>query len=288
MYDGNVIVHPNSFVKQKNVNVAKHFVFDLDETIGSFSELNILWKGLVQLDKMGVIKFEQSQNNFNIVLDIYPEFLRYGIITIMEFLFHKKKAGKCGNIYIYTNNQCDPPWVDMILNYIENKRNMQGLFESIICAFKINNIILNPKRTTNDKTYSDFIKCTLLPPKSEICFLDNSFFPKMNVDQVFYIQPMSYVHGVTIEEMIQRLVKSRIFWIYGGNIESLIVFWNEWLLLNECATEEKTQKEHDMYVIVSRKIMYLLQEFFTLSHIGKAKTRKNMKKITTNFTRKKR
>ena len=110
-----IIVHPNSFVKQQYRTKKKYFVFDLDETIGSFGDLYILWKGMSHLNKTGVIKFEDSQYNFNEVLDIYPEFLRCGIMTILEFLFYKKLSGKCGGVYLYTNNQCDPPWIELII-----------------------------------------------------------------------------------------------------------------------------------------------------------------------------
>jgi hypothetical protein len=89
-YNNNIIVHPNSFVKFKNIKRGKYIVFDLDETLGSFVDLYILWKGVAHLNKTGVIKFEGSQYNFNDILDIYPEFLRCGIMTILEFLFYKK------------------------------------------------------------------------------------------------------------------------------------------------------------------------------------------------------
>ena len=35
---------------------------------------------------------------------------------------------------------------------------------------------------SHDKTYNDFIKCTKLPTNSEICFLDDTFYPEMAND----------------------------------------------------------------------------------------------------------
>ena len=62
-------------------NKKKVIVFDLDETIGSFADLEILWNSLGELDF-----FKQSQDSFNKLLDMYPEFLRYGILNILDFL----------------------------------------------------------------------------------------------------------------------------------------------------------------------------------------------------------
>jgi hypothetical protein len=57
----------------------KTIVFDLDETIGHFKHLKILYQCI-----------NPSQQEFNMLLDIYPEFLRPGIMSIMELLADKK------------------------------------------------------------------------------------------------------------------------------------------------------------------------------------------------------
>ena len=69
----------------------KIVVFDLDETLGYFSDLVSLWY---------IIALKKTQQNFNALLDQYPEFLRYGILTILEYLYHKKHAGKCYKLYL--------------------------------------------------------------------------------------------------------------------------------------------------------------------------------------------
>jgi hypothetical protein len=281
-YNNNIIVHPNSFVKCKNKKNIKHIVFDLDETVGSFGDLYILWKGISRLNKMGVIKFHNSQCNFNEILDIYPEFLRCGIITIMEFLFYKKLSGKCGGVYLYTNNQCDPPWIELIRKYIETRRGLTGVFEPPVCAFKINGIILDTKRTTGDKTYQDFIQCTLLPKNAELCFLDNSFFPRMNSERVFYIQPKSYFHGLGLNEMISRLLHSGII----NSSENLTNFWIDWFLSKGFSEISNSIEERSEFAIVSRKMMQLIQKFFYLSLPKKNKTIKKLHKPKNNITRK--
>jgi len=84
-------VRKGSYIKPKNppLAVVKHFVFDLDETIGSFAELEVLWRGLRELSKMNKYSntFQETPEFFRKILDLYPEFLRYGIITILQFLY---------------------------------------------------------------------------------------------------------------------------------------------------------------------------------------------------------
>ena len=72
--------------------------FDLDETLGSFTDLEILWKTILSFQKNKPI-------DFNKLLDLYPEFLRYGILLILEFIYNKKKKGLCDRVYIYTTDQ---------------------------------------------------------------------------------------------------------------------------------------------------------------------------------------
>jgi hypothetical protein len=58
--------------------------------------------------------------------------------------------------------------MNMIIQYLENKQNVDGLFDDYICAFKINKQIIDPRRTTNNKTYNELIRCLLVPRKTEI------------------------------------------------------------------------------------------------------------------------
>ena len=69
----------NYYNKKRNRSSGRVIAFDLDETLGSFSDLEILWSSLQHFTK----KYEPI--NFNSILDLYPEFLRYGIIPILDF-----------------------------------------------------------------------------------------------------------------------------------------------------------------------------------------------------------
>jgi len=195
----------------------KVLVFDLDETLGSFSELQWIWNAMIKhhesLKHSLTQKLHQQPNQqilLKTLLDIYPEFLRPGILPILEYVEQKKKQGECMAIFLYTNNQHPPPWTELIVNYfnqyIEEKTKTRPFFDQIIRAFKIGKEKIEWMRTSHDKSYDDFIKCTLLPTHTEICFIDNTYFQSMIHPKVYYIQPKSYQHSLTQQDMIQRFL----------------------------------------------------------------------------------
>ena len=59
----------------------KVVVFDLDETLGYFSQFGQLWNELIP----------NKDIDFNELFDLYPEFLRPNILEILQFLNEKKK-----------------------------------------------------------------------------------------------------------------------------------------------------------------------------------------------------
>ena len=67
----------------------KIVVFDLDETLGSFVEFGVFWDCLKRfLSKNTEIIL--TQEDFNTIIDLYPEFLRPNIIDILDYLKRKK------------------------------------------------------------------------------------------------------------------------------------------------------------------------------------------------------
>jgi len=277
---------------------SKHFVFDLDETLGSFSELRVLWMGIAQLFEEDTGEpFVESQEYMNQLLDLYPEFLRYGIITILEFLYYKKTKGQCGNVYLYTNNVFSKSWTTMIIHFIETKGKMKGLFDQIIGAFKINRVISEPKRTTATKTVQDLIRCTLLPTKSaEICFIDNTYFPRMKGSRVFYIQPKAYFHSLSINEIIRRFIGSSFIANIGGRGLGQKIDGSSWdKRLYDWFIDHgyfvgpriKSKHEKELDIQVSKKLMYHIKEFFYLA-IYRPRTQKIRGKYWYNITKKNR
>jgi len=94
----------------------KIVVFDLDETLGYFTEFGIFWDSLLTY-----LKNENGpvleQEDFNNILDLYPEFLRPNIINILTYLKEKKESNCCHKMMIYTNNNGPREWAHNIIQY---------------------------------------------------------------------------------------------------------------------------------------------------------------------------
>jgi hypothetical protein len=254
----------------------KIVVFDLDETLGYFTEFGIFWDSLINYSKVKNIE-PLTQLNFDNILDLYPEFLRPNIINILNYLKNKKQSLCCHKMMIYTNNNGPKEWAHHIIDYFSKKINYK-LFDQLISAFKINGKIVEVFRTTHDKTYNDFIKCTKLPTNSEICFLDDTFYPEMANDNIYYINIKPYYHYLKFEDMIDRFKKSE----FGSklidndnNFENLIM---DHINLFKYMVIEKDEHEYEVDKIIGKHIISHLQKFFSYSEknrIIKNRTIKN-------------
>lgn len=280
LYSNHVIIYKgNLFVKPKrSPQSTKVIVLDLDETIGSFQDLFILWQWIESVED--AMLQNTNQILFDKLLDLYPEFLRHGILSILEYLAYKKSTGECSKLFLYTNNQCSPDiskWIRFITQYLDRKLELQNpLFDQLICSFKIDNKKVELKRTTHQKTYTDLIRCTLLPKSTEICFMDNSYYPKMLNDRVYYIQPKSYEHSLSHNEIIDRFIGAHLINCHRDDLVRLFSKYREPIHIENQSAD----------FIVSQKIMYHLKEFFLLT-TKKQKTRKVAVKLG-KFTRKRR
>jgi hypothetical protein len=193
----------------------KVMVFDLDETIGSFGEFVLL---LYSLERILGQPYENNETEqqvlFNALLDLYPSFLRYGILNVFQFLNKKKRSNECYKIYIYTNNKYSPEFPNKIQKYVDYKLDTNGFIDKIISAFKIGDRIIEPSRTTNEKTHSDFIRCTMLPKHTEICFVDNMPYEDMKHNKIFYLQPKNYYHKMEWKNIVNTFIQSPVYSTY--------------------------------------------------------------------------
>jgi len=148
----------------------KIVVFDLDETLGYFTEFGIFCDCLNYYFKND----KYSDIHFNELLDLFPEFIRPKIFSILKYLKLKKEENKCYKVMIYTNNQGHKNWALNIKKYFDTKIDYK-LFDQIIAAFKVRGKPVELGRTSHDKTIDDFINCTKLPTDIEICFIDDVY-----------------------------------------------------------------------------------------------------------------
>lgn len=196
----------------------KIVVFDLDETLGYFSQFGILWDSLKNISENNY-SLILNQKDFNNLLDLYPEYLRPNILNILNYLKDKKKCNSCKKIMIYTNNNGPKEWCKYIINYFNKKLNYE-LIDQIIAAFKINGKKVEIFRTTHSKTHSDFLKCTKIPINTEICFIDDNFFPEMSNEYIYYINIKPYYYILSNDEIVNRLLNSKYFKLFKLNIKN--------------------------------------------------------------------
>jgi len=260
--ENNVQLIKGNYYNNKRKHIRKKVVvFDLDETIGHFSYLQPICRSLSEWFGRNLF-----QDEFNSLLNLFPEFFRPGILTILDFLYKKKEKNELFKLYIYTNNQCDPPWVNMIVNYIQKELGATNLFDKTICAFKIKNQLVELKRTTGSKTYSDFIQCTMLPEDIvETCFIDNTYHDKMCGDRMYYILPKAYYHSLSKAIMVKRVAGK-----FGSGLTDLLMKY----------VGENNYVSNVNEGAVTKKIMYYVREFLyypKLPRTNKTK-RVNLKK----------
>ena len=249
----------------------KIVVFDLDETLGYFSQFSMFWYILENyIEEFNNIKKSLTQIDFNHILDLYPEYLRPNIINVLNYLKKKKHSKCCHKMMIYTNNTGSKEWASKIIAYFEEKIN-EKLIDQLIAAFKVNGKVIEICRTTHDKTHNDLIKCSKLPINSEICFIDDTYYPEMANDNVYYIHIKPYYHDIPFEEIVKRFIKSKIV---DEIIEKEYEHFEKYMLTNlkkqNYKYTEKDEKEDNIDKIIGKYLISHLHIFFN------EKTKKNI------------
>jgi hypothetical protein len=247
-------------------NKHKIVVFDLDETLGYFVELGIFWNSLHNYAKSISLDIKKifTQNYFNNVLDIFPEFIRPNVVSMLQYVKIKKIKNQCQSVMIYTNNQGPKEWTQFIKNYFEDRLKYK-LFNHVISAFKVNGKIVEFCRTTNEKNIKDFMRCSKLPENVEVCYLDDNYFPDMNSENVYYIKIKPYTHDLQFDLMIHRFIRNDISkkLISTTHTEKEFSdFMKENMSKYEFIYNEKSKHEYEIDKIITKKTMVHLQSFF--------------------------
>jgi hypothetical protein len=251
----------------------KIVVFDLDETLGYFSQFSIFWDSLTQYMHSVHQPEQLTQTDFSAVLDLYPEFLRPNILNILSFLKGKKRTNVCQKIMIYTNNNGAREWVRQIVNYFEQKVRYPKLIDQIIAAFRVNGQRVEMCRTTYNKTISDFVRCTKIPVDAEICFIDDVLHPAMANDNIYYINIRPYQYSLAFHEMLARFNSSAVGKRLVGNDDTFDDIMMEYIRSYHYRVQGKNPKEYEVDKVVGKSIINHLQTFF--HGTPKNKTMKN-------------
>ena len=270
----------------------KVVVFDVDETLGCFSQFGIFFEALGEYFNNTNIGYL----HFNKLIDLYPEVFRTNIIRILEYIRKKKQGGICSKVMIYTNNQGPAKWVQHIRGYLEKKLAEAAtaaalttpavtapLFDRIIGGFKIsnaNNELEQLQRATQEKTVNDFLRCSRLSANIEICFLDDLLHQKMVDEKVYYIRLQSYNSYIPFEQYVMRFINSKLYEQYyvplRTGVESNKQVHNQMtaIELNNALMKRAKMSQYDakkvlnkvnpreIDEIISKYILYHLQLFF--------------------------
>ena len=78
----------------------KIVVFDLDETLGYFTEFGIFWDCLNNYLKYTNTNYKLTQTDFNDILELFTEFIIPNIIDILLYLKNKKQTKSCHKMMI--------------------------------------------------------------------------------------------------------------------------------------------------------------------------------------------
>ena len=229
----------------------KVIVFDLDETMGYFQNFGVFFYTL-----QNYIKQTLTFENFCNLLDLYPEILRPKIFSIFKFVLNHKEYENI-DIMIYTNNQGPKEWVQFIKGYFEYKLNSK-IFSKIIYAFMINGKKIEMNRTTHVKSYKDLLRTSRIPKSAKVCFIDDVYYETMEDDNLYYIHIEPYVSSLHYSTMVERLIQSNII----NNLNKKYLLKNMSNAFSNIRFYKKTQDDYDMDIIIGKKILTGLQEFF--------------------------
>jgi hypothetical protein len=274
----------------------KVVVFDVDETLGNFSQFSIF--GHVLDDYFN--ERDLTYRYFNDLVDLYPEIIRPKMVRILDYIRKKKNGGICSKVMIYTNNMAPDKWVTHIRRYFEYKlKNIVSstasekdlaivppLFDHLIGGFKPNQPYSTngyPQRTTKEKTIEDFIHCSRLPANIDVCFLDDVYHPKMTDERVYYIKLQPFYSYISFETFVVRFLNSSLFrdvfdkidvpsitpsmsaavkkQILSIELHDLFVKYAT-MANYDAKTYQKKMNPREIDEIISKYIIYHLQQFF--------------------------
>lgn len=234
----------------------KVVVFDLDETLGYFTQFGTICDCLNTLFNDN----KYSYNHFNELLDLYDDYyLRPKIIEILRYLKNKKQKGYCDKVMIYTNNQGPKQWCIHIKDYFSYRLDNYDLFDQIISAFKINGKQIEPKRTSHEKNMKDFFNCTKLPEDIEVCFIDDQFHPGMKDKKVYYINIKPYVYNLAPEKIADIFLKSKFSKNFQDKEKVRVIIIDYVKKYRDRVTNPEQIKFHN---VITKKVFQHIKYFF--------------------------
>ena len=182
----------------------KYVIFDLDETLGHFHQLSTMDWVLKKFYNR-----ELTKKEFFKIIDLFQNIIRPNILFILKYL-KKIKSKKNIKIVIYTNNTGKKMWVHRIKSYLEYK--LKGpLFDRVICGWKYDKVIMEPKRTSWNKSYKDVKNILHLRRNDTLMFIDDQTHPDMFHKNIHYVKIDPYVYKYDANYMLKKFISANNF-----------------------------------------------------------------------------
>lgn len=230
----------------------KFVVFDLDETLGYFKQLYYIFSVIKKINA----SFSITQQIFNKVLDLYPEFLRPNIIEILLYLKHQKQFNRNTYLIIYTNNT-HQNWTKYIISYIEYRLDHHPFFDRIINSSKLEACRLHQK-----KHLDDLFRCIDYSSNSPICYIDNEYHPGMRSRQTYYCKLDGYINNLPSKTVADRLYGCDVLEQIIPNVQ-YEVFNNIYLhYCNNLYNKSLTEAEYKHEYRTAQELMLRVRIFF--------------------------
>ena len=278
------------------------FVFDMDETLGFFTEIycfcNLLESYYTQCESHlfanKYLTIQQETNTYTVsdqhffnILHTFFMCIRPLMFTILLRVFLGKKSPE-DKIILYTNNQCPKAWCEKIVRFFEHhfRENYNintstpytgKLFDTVIGAYKVKDVQVEKHRTRHEKCVSDLINCLGLPTTSSgelsnkirILFMDDVNHPQMIHSNVTYILCKPYFHfydySYMIETYYNRFMKGAHDTYFPNNNFYENTFKSHmmnYLSLSDLTKIKKTNEEYSEYILDSLNIMEYIKQFY--------------------------
>lgn len=165
----------------------KVIIFDLDETLGDFSQPGLICD---MLNSAGIDVYKDEELFYKL-LDECKLWFRPGIYKLLAFLKYCHKNNLIKDVIVFTNNQGPKKWAELIISYLNKKLNY-NLITTIVGAYKVNGVHNELLRSSHNKYIDEFIEIAKLNPDSTFCFIDDQIHTGMYDERVKYIHIKGY------------------------------------------------------------------------------------------------
>lgn len=159
----------------------KCIVFDLDETIGYFTQIFIICNKFEEFHKITI-----KETVIHSLFDYFNNIFTPGIFVLLAYIRVIKKTYTDIKVILYTNTILPSWWIKYINTYIDTKIHTYAFFDHIID-------INTTTRTSIKKTVTDLhISCNIKSKNTYILYLDNIKHPIILHKNTTFIKMSKY------------------------------------------------------------------------------------------------